>query len=97
MPPAKPTSNPPAGPTEPEAGVIVARPATIPVIAPKPLGLPNLIHSITIQVNAPVAAEIWVTKSAMPAAPSAASAEPALKPNQPTHSIAAPVKLMVRL
>jgi hypothetical protein len=28
---------------------------------------------------------------AMPAAPSAASAEPPLKPYQPTHSIAAPV------
>ena len=76
---------------------MVARPATIPVIAPNPLGLPNLIHSITIQVNAPVAADMCVTKSAMPAAPSAARADPALKPNQPTHSMAAPVKLIVRL
>ncbi len=41
-----------------------------------------------------VAAEMCVTAIAMPAVPSAASADPALKPNQPTHSIAAPI--MVR-
>ena len=29
---------------------------------------------------------------AIPAAPSAAKAEPPLKPNQPTHNIAAPTK-----
>ena len=38
-----------------------------------------------------------VTSIAMPAAPSAASALPALKPNQPTHSMQAPVTVMVML
>ena len=38
-----------------------------------------------------------VTSSAMPAVPSAASALPALKPNQPTHSMQAPVTVMVML
>ena len=33
---------------------------------------------------------IWVTVMAMPARPSAATAEPALKPNQPTHSKGGP-------
>ena len=96
-PPATPAIRAPAGPTDPEAGVIVAKPATIPVIAPSPLGFPYLIHSTTIHVTAPVAAEICVTNIAIPAEPSAASALPALKPNQPTHSIPAPVKLIVRL
>ncbi len=75
--------------------MIVARPATMPVIAPRPLGLPNFIHSMAIQVTAPVAAEMCVTNMAIPALPSAASALPALNPNQPTQSMPAPVKLMV--
>jgi len=37
-----------------------------------------------------VAAATWVTNSAMPALASAAKALPALKPNQPTHSMAVP-------
>ena len=41
----------------PDAGVIVARPATIPVAMPTMVGLPPLIHS-AIQVKAPVAALI---------------------------------------
>ena len=41
-----------------------------------------------------VAAAIWVTSMVMPAAPLAATWLPALKPNQPTHSIAAPVITM---
>ena len=97
MPPERPTSRAAAGPTEPAAGVMVARPATMPVIAPRPLGLPYLSHSIAIHVTAPVAAERWVTSIAMPALPSAARALPALNPNQPTQSMPAPVKLMVKL
>ena len=84
----------PMGPTKPEAGVIEARPATMPVTAPTRLGLPYLIHSIAAQVSAPTAAETWVTAIAMPALPLAASALPPLKPNQPTQSMAAPA--MVR-
>ena len=35
----------PIGPTKPDAGVIVARPATMPVTMPTRLGLPYRIHS----------------------------------------------------
>ncbi len=45
MPAIIPITNAPAGPTKPEAGVIVPKPATIPVTVPKAVGLPNLIHS----------------------------------------------------
>src|SRR6202161_28688 len=38
-----------------------------------------------------------VAAKAMPARPSAATAEPALKPNQPTHSSEAPITVSVRL
>ena len=40
----------------PEAPVIVPRPAIMPVTVPRSLGLPYLIHSINIQVIAPAAA-----------------------------------------
>ena len=40
-----PITNAPAGPTKPEAGVIVPRPATIPVTDPSAVGFPNLTHS----------------------------------------------------
>ena len=39
----------------------------------------------------PAAAEKCVTMNALAANPSDASSLPALKPNQPTHSIAAPI------
>ena len=61
------------------------------------VALPDLIHSIAIHVNAPVAALIWVTSIAIPAEPSAATALPALKPNQPTQSIDAPIITIVLL
>ena len=66
----------------------------MPVTMPTRLGLPNLIHSIAAQLSDAVAAAIWVTSIAMPALPSAARALPALNPNQPTHSIAAPIMVM---
>ena len=50
-----------------------------------------------IQVNAAVAAEIWVTATAMAASPFAARALPPLKPYQPTQSMPVPVTHMVRL
>ena len=76
---------------------MVAKPATIPVAMPTMVGLPPLIHSIAIQVKAPVAALICVTSIAMPARPSAAQELPALNPNQPTQSMAAPVTTIVLL
>ena len=61
------------------------------------LGLPKRTHSTQSQVKAPAAADRCVTSMAMPASPLAASALPALKPNQPTHSMPAPVTVMVML
>ena len=56
----------PIGPTKPEAGVIEARPATMPVTAPTRLGLPYLIHSMAAQVSAPTEAETCVTSDRHP-------------------------------
>ena len=70
--------------------MIATSPATAPVAMPSTLALPCLIHSAIIQPRAAEAVATWVTSIAMPAAPSAATALPALKPNQPTHSIEAP-------
>jgi hypothetical protein len=69
----------------------------MPVTTPRALGLPKRIHSMAIQVMAPVAAEMWVTSMAMAASPLAARALPPLKPNQPTQSMPAPVTVMVML
>ena len=79
------------GPTNPLAGVIEARPAMVPVTSPTSEALPYLIFSHSAQDSEAVAAEIWVTVSAMAAPPSAASCEPPLKPNQPTQSMPAPI------
>ena len=40
---------------------------------------------------------MWVTSIAMPACMPAVTAEPALKPNQPTHSSEAPMKVSTML
>ena len=48
----------PMGPTKPEAGVIEARPATIPVTRPTELGFPYFAHSMNAQVSAPREAEM---------------------------------------
>ena len=77
--------------------MIATSPATAPEMMPSTLGLPLSAHSTNIQVNAAVAVAIWVTVMAMPAAPFAAVAEPALKPNQPTHNSEAPMTLSTRL
>src|SRR6185369_14873564 len=83
--------------TKPDAGVMATRPATAPEIPPRTLGLPFLIHSANIQPKAAVAAAKWVATNALLASPEAASALPALKPNQPTQSRQAPMKLSTRL
>ena len=61
------------------------------------VGLPRCAHSTNIQVSAATAVAIWVTVIAMPACTPALTAEPALKPNQPTHSSAAPMKVSTML
>src|SRR5205807_5718719 len=84
------------GSTKPEAGVMVPRPATAPEIAPSTEGLPRVHHSSNIQVRAPADAARWVAKMANAAREPAASAEPPLKPNQPTHKRPVPITARLR-
>src|SRR6202451_952685 len=90
-PAAMPITSAPPGSTKPDAGVIATRPATAPEAAPSTDGLPLTIHSANIQPRAAAAVAICVTDMAMPARPFAATADPALKPNQPTQSNEAPI------
>src|SRR5687767_6477431 len=83
--------------TNPEAGVMVARPATIPEAAPRTLGLPFKSHSVSVQLNAPAAAEKCVAANALVATSPAVTALPALNPNQPTQSRPVPIKLNTTL
>ncbi len=64
---------------------------------PSTLILPRAALSMAIHVSAAEAAAQCVEANARPARPSAASAEPALNPNQPTHNSAAPVMVNARL
>lgn len=77
--------------TKPAPGVMPTSPATMPVQAPMRVGLPFLITSQNIQESSAAAAEAAVVMKACAARPSAASAEPALKPNQPNISSDAPI------
>ena len=72
---------------------MVASPATAPEMAPRAVGLPFCSHSVTTHPIAAAAAANWVLTKALVASGPAFSALPALKPNQPTHSIPAPMKL----
>src|SRR5436190_19821555 len=85
------------GLTKPDAGVMATSPATAPEMAPSALGFPFLIHSAHIHPSAAVAAAKCVATNALVANPDAASELPALKPNQPTHSKHAPMKVSTRL
>src|SRR6202790_4951890 len=96
-PATRPITTAGVGPTKPDAGVIATNPATAPDAIPRTLGLPLTIHSANIQPIAAAAVAICVAAIAIPARPSAAVAEPALKPNQPTHSREAPMSVNVRL
>src|SRR5688500_18390055 len=97
MPPVKPITIADIGETNPAAGVITTKPATAPEIAPRTVGLPDLIHSMNIHPSVAAAAAKCVAISALLAKAPALSAEPALKPNQPTHSRAAPMTEMTTL
>src|ERR1700722_15173852 len=90
-PAAMPMTIAPPGNTKPEAGVIATNPATAPEMTPSTDGFPLAIHSANIQPNAAAAVAICVTVIAIPARPFAAVADPALNPNQPTHSSDAPI------
>src|SRR5574341_849833 len=86
-----------SGPTNPEAGVMATRPATAPDAAPSTVGLPRLSHSVSIQETVAAAVATWVTTKALVARAPELRALPALNPNQPTHSMAAPVTVNGRL
>src|ERR1035441_5134979 len=93
MPAMRPMSSADMGWTKPEAWVMVASPATAPEMAPRAEGLPLFIHSAKPDEMAPAAAARWVLMKALEATGPAPSALQALKPNQPPHSMAAPMKL----
>mmetsp|Transcript_530 Transcript_530/g.2039 ORF Transcript_530/g.2039 Transcript_530/m.2039 type:complete len:210 (+) Transcript_530:612-1241(+) len=78
------------GRTNPAAGVMVARPAMAPTHAPTSVGLPLCSHSMTIHANSAHDAEISVLIPAFAAAVLAPSADPALNPNHPNHSMPVP-------
>ena len=63
--------------------------------APSTEGLPLTIHSANIQASAAAAVATKVLIMASAAPPLASRFEPALKPNQPTHSSEAPIMVMV--
>src|SRR5271165_1922784 len=87
----------PAGVTKPHAGVTATSPATAPAAAPSTLGLPFRHQWMVIHVSAPMAAARFVATNALAASPLAASAEPALNPNQPNHTSEAPRTTIVML
>src|SRR5256886_14830283 len=78
--------------TYPAAGVIPTRPTAAPVAAPTPVIFPGRAESSTAQVSTAAAAAAFVLTNASAAIPFAASADPALNPNQPNHSRPAPIK-----
>src|SRR5215472_6273999 len=85
------------GPTKPAAGVIATNPATAPEIAPNALGLPLRSHSAAHHPSTAAAAPKCVAMNALVARLPELSALPALKPNQPTQSRQAPMKLSTTL
>ena len=78
------------GVTYPAAGVIATRPATAPETNPSELGLPPWAHETSIHAIAAAAAAVLVVTNATAARPFASTALPALNPNQPNQSRAAP-------
>src|SRR4051812_19336985 len=97
MPARNPMSSAGSGCTKPEAGVMATSPATHPDIAPSTLGLPVRIHSTSVQPSVAAAAPKCVATKALVAKPDAATALPALNPNQPNHSRQAPMTLRTML
>src|SRR5829696_1335737 len=84
------------GVTKPAAGVMATRPATAPAAAPSTLGWPLCAQATVTQARAPIAAAVFVVTNAVAARPFAASALPALNPNQPNQSKPAPSTVIVR-
>src|SRR4051812_38627592 len=87
----------PVGVMKPQAGVTTTRPATAPEQKPRMEGLPRVNHSIIGQTKQATAVASVVVVKALAATPSAATAEPALKPYQPTQSMPVPTMQSTRL
>ena len=85
------------GPTEPQAGVMPTKPATAPEAAPSIEALPFVMASPIHQAKTAAAGANKVLTNAKVAPEVASRLEPALKPNQPTHSKAAPTMVSVKL
>src|SRR3954469_13838745 len=93
-PATRPSTSAPIGPAKPEAGVTATRPATQPERMPSNDGLPLTSHSANIHDSA--AADVATNEliRAIGAPPVASRLDPALKPNQPTHSSEAPIMVI---
>src|SRR6185437_13710041 len=85
-----PIANADGAETYPAAGVIPTNPTTAPVAAPTAVILPVRIRSSAAHMTKAAAAAAFVLTKARVAMPFAASAEPALNPNQPNQRIPAP-------
>ena len=96
-PATRPMTSAPPTPTKPQAGVMATRPATAPDAAPSIEALPLISDSAAVQARVAAAAATMVLTKASAAMPLASRFEPALKPNQPTHSSEAPTMVNVRL
>src|SRR6185295_15693256 len=78
------------GVTNPAAGVMATRPTTAAIDEPVALGLSRRTISVRTHVTTAAAPASMVVTRARAARPLAASADPALKPNQPNHRSDAP-------
>src|ERR1044071_10351827 len=96
-PAAMPMNTAPPAVTNPAAGVITTRPATTPEQNPSTVGLPRVTHSRAGHTVDAIAAASVVATNAFDEMPSAATALPALKPYQPTHSMPVPTAVNTRL
>src|SRR5258708_39921642 len=83
--------------TNPAGDVMAASPATAPETAPRALARPSISHSAALQLSAAAAAPKCVATKTLLARPPEDTALPALKPNHPTHSKHAPMKLNTML
>src|SRR4051812_12173839 len=82
---------------KPQAGVTTTRPATAPEQKPSTLAFFRVMNSSMAHVNEATAVASVVVVKALAATPSAATAEPALKPYQPTQSMPVPTMQSTRL
>src|ERR1041384_3726301 len=79
--------------TKPAAGVIVASPATAPVMSPTNFGFLARLHSINNQVTAANEAATSVFKNASPVTAFTPRELPALKPYQPNQRSPVPIAI----